>query len=44
MLLVTEVQAGVDREVLKTKTLNPEFTEWLMGFPVGWTDAARPDV
>src|SRR6185295_357527 len=20
------------------RTLNPEFVEWLMGFPIGWTD------
>ena len=25
-----------------TKTLNPLFVEWLMGWPIGWTDYARP--
>lgn len=23
-------------------TLNPAFTDWLMGWPDGWTDALRP--
>lgn len=23
-------------------TLNPSFTDWLMGWPDGWTDASRP--
>lgn len=39
-VLVTEVLTGGDRATLKTKMLNPAFTEWLMGFPLGWTDVA----
>jgi hypothetical protein len=23
-------------------SLNPAFTDWLMGWPVGWTDPLRP--
>jgi hypothetical protein len=30
------------REVMQTEQnngkLNPEFVEWLMGYPIGWTD------
>jgi hypothetical protein len=25
-------------------TLNPDWVEWLMGWPVGWTDTAREEV
>lgn len=39
-VMATEVVAGADREELKEQMLNPEFTEWLMGFPAGWTDVA----
>ncbi len=23
-------------------TLNPAFTDWMMGWPIGWTDPQRP--
>lgn len=29
---------GTPYEVPPTGTLNPDWTEWLMGFPIGWTD------
>lgn len=39
-VMATEVSAGAVRDQLKEQMLNPEFTEWLMGFPAGWTDVA----
>ena len=25
-----------------TQTLNPAFTDWIMGWPIGWTDPQQP--
>jgi DNA (cytosine-5)-methyltransferase 1 len=37
--LVTEVALS---EGLENGRLNPEWVEWLMGWPMGWTDASKP--
>jgi hypothetical protein len=29
---------GTEYEVPSTGQMNPEWVEWLMGFPIGWTD------
>jgi hypothetical protein len=34
---LSEVAAGGD----STKRLNPAFVEWMMGWPIGWTDCER---
>jgi hypothetical protein len=31
------VQSGSESSI-ERRTLNPLFVEWLMGFPIGWTD------
>lgn len=33
-----ETTTGGDPRLLSTPRLNPRFVEWLMGFPIGWTD------
>jgi hypothetical protein len=33
---------GPSSAIGEKRRLNPRFTEWLMGLPVGWTDAASP--
>lgn len=30
------------RSSTSTRRLNPLFVEWLMGWPIGWTDCASP--
>ena len=32
-----------NRRAMCSSGLNPRWTEWLMGFPVGWTDAGNSE-
>ena len=31
-----------DRPTLEAGTLNPDWVDWLMGLPIGWTDCDSP--
>jgi hypothetical protein len=33
-------EAGTPYEIQERGPLNPIWREWLMGFPLGWTDSA----
>lgn len=33
------IQSCMDAEILVTGKTNPEFVEWLMGWPLGWTES-----
>lgn len=35
------LQAG-PRSSINDLTFNPNFSDWLMGWPIGWTDPTRP--
>jgi DNA (cytosine-5)-methyltransferase 1 len=37
---VRQIETAGDPPSLSTPRLNPRFVEWLMGFPIGWTDFA----
>ena len=34
------VRISQERPVSETAALNPDWVEWLMGFPKGWTDVS----
>ena len=34
------VRISQERPVSETAALNPDWVEWLMGFPKGWTDGS----
>lgn len=38
-VLAEELASGADRQDVLDSRLNPEFVEFLMGFPRGWTEA-----
>ena len=38
--LLSEAVYFLDPEADPSYRLNPEWVEWLMGFPQGWTDAS----
>ncbi len=36
--LASQVNASGGIETQQKGSLNPDWTEWLMGYPIGWTD------
>jgi len=35
---------GEELAIKQLENLNPEYAEWLLGFPVGWTDLTEKDL
>src|SRR5262249_5412685 len=37
-------QGGIALSTVLGGPVNPEFAEWLMGFPIGWTDCESSEI